>query len=98
MSREQVVDMLDASSKLGNANNTYLVTIEACHASFRSLCRIPISLLVAYERPNNAPGKDGAKQDREVDKVRADHAGSNIREAEVKEKPAEKKDTKKLNP
>ena len=52
---------------------------------------IPVALLLADEWPHYAPGKDGAEEQREVDKVRADHPSANIRQAEVEEKPDDSK-------
>lgn len=67
-----------------------LVTIQAGHAALRYVCRVPIALAIVDEWPQNSPGEDRAEEGGEVDMVRADHPGADVRHAEIEEEPDRK--------
>jgi hypothetical protein len=73
-----------ASKKRDSAD---LVTIQAGHAALRYVCRVPVALASADEWPQDSPGDDRAEEGGEVDKVRADHPGADVRHAEIEEEP-----------
>jgi len=67
-----------------------LVTIQAGHAALRYVCGVPIALEFADEWPQYSPGEDRAEEGGEVDMVRADHPGTDVRHAEIEEEPDRK--------